>query len=70
MAIDAAYHQTRIEALYGELAALDGKVNQTVFGDTFDYLGARRAIMDQIEWHKKQMDDESGPFEFQTIALP
>lgn len=66
--INADYHRTRIEALYSELAALDGKVNQTVLGDTFDYVGARRAIMDQIEFHKKELAaiDDQGNFEVET----
>lgn len=68
MAIDAAYHRTRIEALYVELAALDGTVNNSDLGRSFDFVGARQKIMDQIDWHKKQMADDEGPFEFVTVA--
>lgn len=68
MAIDAAYHRTRIEALYEKLAALDGKVNHSDLGRSFDYDGARRSIMSQIEWHKKQLTDDEGPYEFVTVA--
>lgn len=68
MAIDADYHRTRIEALYAELATLDGKVDHTDLGRSFDFTGARQKIMDQIDWHKKQMSDDEGPYEFVTVA--
>jgi hypothetical protein len=68
MAIDADYHRTRIAALYVELAALDGNVNHSALGRSFDFAAARKSIMDQIEWHKKQLVDDEGPFEFVTIA--
>lgn len=70
MAIDTDYHNTRIEALYEDLAALDGKVNHSALGRSFDYDGARESIMRQIEWHKKQITDDEGPFEIQTVVTP
>lgn len=68
MAIDAAYHRTRIEALYVELAALDGTVNHSALGRSFDYAAARKSIMDQITWHKEQLTDDEGPYEFVTVS--
>lgn len=68
MAIDAAYHRTRIEALYVELAALDGTVDNTDMGRSFLFNYTRKTLMDQIEWHKKQLEDDQGPFEFVTVA--
>jgi len=70
MAIDADYHRTRITALYAELAALDGKVDHSAMGRSFNYASARKQIMEQIVWHKSQMIDDEGPFEFETVVLP
>lgn len=68
MAIDAAYHRTRIDALYVELAALDGKVDHTDMGRSFLFNYTRKTLMEQIEWHKKQLDEDQGPYEFVTVA--
>jgi hypothetical protein len=68
MAIDAAYHRTRIEALYVELAKLDGTVDGTDMGRSQLFNYTRKTLMDQIEWHKEQLADDEGPYELVTVA--
>jgi len=70
MAIDADYHRTRITALYTQLAALDGKVDHTAMGRSYLFNYTRNTIIDQIKFHEKQLEDLSGPFEFETVVLP
>ena len=69
MAIDVDYHNTRITALYTQLAALDGKIDHSAMGRSFNYSNARKQIMEQIEWHERQIEDLDGPFEFETVVL-
>lgn len=66
--IDADYHRTRIEALYGELAALAGTVDHTDLGRSYLFNYTRKTLMDQIDWHKKELAaiDGSGNFEVET----
>lgn len=70
MAIDADYHRTQITALYTQLAALNGKVDHSAMGRSFNYSNARKQIMDQIKWHEQQIEELSGPYEFETVVLP
>lgn len=70
MAIDADYHTTRITALYAELANLDGRVNHSDLGRSFDFDGARRSLMEQIDYHEKKLAEYEGPFEFVTVVGP
>lgn len=69
MAIDADYHRERIEALYADLAALDGKVNHSAMGRSFDYAGARKSITDQIDYHEKKLDELDGPYDESVQAI-
>jgi hypothetical protein len=38
-------------------------------GRSFNYSNARKQIMEQIEWHERQIEDLDGPFEFETVVL-
>ena len=63
MADTADYHRTRIAALQTRLEELDGRVNHSDLGRSFDYDGARRSIMEQIDWHRKQIGLAEGPID-------
>jgi hypothetical protein len=64
-----AYHEARITALYAALAELDDLVNQSDLGRSLDFDGKAERLMKQIEWHKAQLTDDEGPFEFETQIL-
>ena len=68
MAIDADYHRTRIEELHEKLAELDGKIDHTVMGNSYLFNYTRTTLMQQIEWHQKELNalDGQGNFEVET----
>ncbi len=63
MADTADYHRSRITALQTQLEALDGRVNNSDLGRSFDYDGAVKRIMDQINFHRQQITLAEGPID-------
>lgn len=63
MADTADYHRARILALQTQLEALDGRVNNSTIGGTFDFDGAVDRIMRQIDFHRKQIAYAEGPID-------
>jgi hypothetical protein len=63
MADTADYHRTRILALQTQLEALDGRVNQSDLGRSFDFDGAVDRIMRQMDFHRKQIAFAEGPID-------
>lgn len=64
MAADTAdYHRTRIAALQTRLEELDGQVNNSTVGGSFDYDGAVDRIMRQIDFHRRQLTLAEGPID-------
>lgn len=63
MADTADYHRSRIVALQTQLEALDGQVNNSDLGRSFDYDGAAKRIMDQIAWHRREIANAEGPID-------
>lgn len=63
MADTADYHRSRILALQTQLEALDGQVNNSTVGGSFDYDGAVDRIMRQIDFHRRQIGLAEGPID-------